>query len=60
MTKNLEKDVNKRIASIIRQELKSENYDDDCWLKAFKKADGNEQKAYFFLFVSKNQMHTLN
>jgi len=41
-------DNDKRIASIVRKELKSENYDDDCWLKAFKKADGDEQKAKAF------------
>ena len=34
--------------SIVRKELKSENYDDECWLKAFKKADGDEQKAKAF------------
>jgi hypothetical protein len=38
-------DIDKKIASIIRKELKSENYDDNCWLKAFSKADGDEQKA---------------
>ena len=38
-------DTDKKIASIIRKELKSENYDDSCWLKAFSKADGDEQKA---------------
>ena len=37
-------DIDKKIASIIRKELKSENYDDNCWLKAFSKADGDEQK----------------
>jgi len=41
-------DIDKKIASIVRKELKSENYDDDCWLKAFKKADGDEQKAKVF------------
>ena len=41
-------DIDKKIASIVRKELKSENYDDDCWLKAFKKADGDEQKAKAF------------
>ena len=38
-------DIDKKIASIVRKELKNENYDDDSWLKAFKKAQGDEQKA---------------
>ena len=38
-------DIDKVVASIIRNELKSENYDDSCWLKAFKKAEGDEKKA---------------
>jgi|TARA_B110000914_G_scaffold12445_1_gene9819 hypothetical protein len=38
-------DIDKKIASIIRKELKNENYDDSCWLKAFKKAEGDEKKA---------------
>ena len=38
-------DIDKKIASIVRKELKNENYDDDCWLKAFKKAGGDENKA---------------
>ena len=48
MSKNISEDIDKKIASIVRKELKSENYDDDCWLKAFKKADGDEQKAKAF------------
>ena len=43
--KNTSEDINKKIASIIRKELKNEIYDDSCWLKAFSKADGDEQKA---------------
>ena len=43
--KNTSEDAEKKIASIIRKELKNENYDDSCWLKAFSKADGDEQKA---------------
>jgi len=43
--KNTSEDIDKKIASIIRKELKSENYDDSCWLKAFSKAGGDEQKA---------------
>jgi ribosome-binding factor A len=43
--KNTSEDIEKKIASIIRKELKNENYDDSCWLKAFSKADGDEQKA---------------
>ena len=38
-------DIDKAVASIIRKELKNEDYDDSCWLKAFTKADGDEQKA---------------
>ena len=38
-------DIDKKIASIVIKELKNENYDDDCWLKSFKKAQGDEQKA---------------
>ena len=38
-------DIDKVVASIIRNELKSENYDDSCWLKAFQKAEGDEKKA---------------
>ena len=48
MSKNISEDIDKKIASIVSKELKSENYDDDCWLKAFKKADGDEQKAKAF------------
>ena len=43
--KNTSEDADKKIASIIRKELKNEDYDDSCWLKAFSKADGDEQKA---------------
>ena len=31
----MSEDIDKKIASIVRKELKNENYDDDCWLKAF-------------------------
>ena len=48
MSKNISEDIDKKIASIVRKELKNENYDDECWLKAFKKADGDEQKAKAF------------
>ena len=44
----MSEDIDKKIASIVRKELKNENYDDDCWLKAFKKADGDEKKARVF------------
>ena len=44
----MSEDIDKKIASIVRKELKNENYDDDCWLKAFKKAEGDEQKAKVF------------
>ena len=45
----MSEDIDKKIASIVRKELKNENYDDDCWLKAFKKADGDEKKGYSVL-----------
>ena len=48
MSKNISEDIDKKIASIVRKELKNENYDDECWLKAFKKADGDEKKAKAF------------
>ena len=48
MSKNISEDIDKKIASIVRKELKNENYDDECWLKAFKKADGDDQKAKAF------------
>ena len=48
MSQNISEDIDKKIASIVRKELKNENYDDECWLKAFKKADGDEQKAKAF------------
>lgn len=41
-------DIDKKIASIVRKEIKNENYDDSCWLKAFKKAGGDENKAKVF------------
>ena len=41
----MSENFDKKIASIVRKELKNENYDDDIWLKAFKKAQGDEQKA---------------
>ena len=41
----MSENFDKKIASIVRKELKNENYDDDSWLKAFKKAQGDEQKA---------------
>ena len=48
MSQNISEDIDKKIASIVTKELKNENYDDECWLKAFKKADGDEQKAKAF------------
>ena len=48
MSKNISEDIDKKIASIVSKELKNSNYDDECWLKAFKKADGDEQKAKAF------------
>ena len=48
MSKNISEDIDKKIASIVRKELKNENYDDECWLKAFKKADGDEKKAIIY------------
>ena len=41
----MSENFDKKIASIVRKELKNENFDDDSWLKAFKKAEGDEQKA---------------
>jgi len=50
-------DIDKKIASIVRKELKNENYDDDCWLKAFKNADGDEQKAkVFYIDLRTNEL----
>ena len=41
----MSENLDKKIATIVRKELKNENFDDNCWLKAFKKAQGDEQKA---------------
>jgi hypothetical protein len=41
----LKKTAEKQTAQIIKRELDRQNYEDTAWLKAFKKAKGNETEA---------------
>ena len=41
----LKKTAEKQTAQIIKRELDKKNYEETAWLKAFKKAKGNEEEA---------------
>jgi hypothetical protein len=40
--------IEKQIAQTIKKELDKKNYEETAWLKAFKKAEGDETKARLY------------
>lgn len=53
----LKKLAEKRTAQIVKSELDKKAYEDVAWLKALKKADGNEEKArVFYIDIRSNDL----
>lgn len=52
----MNKDLEKKIAKIVKAEIDKRDYEDTAWLKALKKAKGNEQEArgYYIEIRSKD------
>ena len=53
----IEKIAEKKTAQIVKSELDKKTYEDVAWLKALKKADGNEEKAkVFYIDIRSNDL----
>lgn len=53
----IKKIAEKKTAQIVKSELDKKTYEDVAWLKALKKADGNEEKArVFYIDIRSNDL----
>ena len=53
----IKKIAEKKTAQIVKSELDKKTYEDVAWLKALKKADGNEEKAkVFYIDIRSNNL----